>query len=190
MVARAFAGEDVVGEFEAEKAAIAEDEDDKIVDNTLPGWGSWVGDGVSAKEKKRHQGRFLTKVDGIKKNNRKDAKLEKVMINEKRIKKVSSTEPPLLSYISCANTFAERSLPRKSAPSPLRVPTTVRALAASACRTRVADKGDVPGHHQASCAHEARHYHAHVEAYYLETCAYIFCYIHTLGVLRIKSMVY
>ncbi|KIL89573.1 hypothetical protein FAVG1_07153 [Fusarium avenaceum] len=87
MVARAFAGEDVVGEFEAEKAAIAEDEDDKIVDNTLPGWGSWVGDGVSAKEKKRHQGRFLTKVDGIKKNNRKDAKLEKVMINEKRIKK-------------------------------------------------------------------------------------------------------
>ncbi|KAM0275475.1 hypothetical protein ACHAPA_000338 [Fusarium lateritium] len=87
MVARAFAGEDVVGEFEAEKAAIAEDEDDKIVDNTLPGWGSWVGDGVSAKEQKRHQGRFLTKVDGIKKNNRKDAKLEKVMINEKRIKK-------------------------------------------------------------------------------------------------------
>ncbi|KAM0252491.1 hypothetical protein ACHAP5_001139 [Fusarium lateritium] len=87
MVARAFAGEDVVGEFEAEKAAIAEDEDDKIVDNTLPGWGSWVGDGVSAKEQKRHHGRFLTKVDGIKKNNRKDAKLEKVMINEKRIKK-------------------------------------------------------------------------------------------------------
>ncbi|KAF4992434.1 hypothetical protein FGRMN_7179 [Fusarium graminum] len=87
MVARAFAGEDVVGQFEEEKAAIAEDEDDKIVDNTLPGWGSWVGDGVSAKEKKRHQGRFLTKVAGIKKNNRKDAKLEKVMINEKRIKK-------------------------------------------------------------------------------------------------------
>ncbi|KAF4964796.1 hypothetical protein FSARC_7308 [Fusarium sarcochroum] len=87
MVARAFAGEDVVGQFEDEKAAIAEDEDDKVVDNTLPGWGSWVGDGVSAKEKKRHQGRFLTKVEGIKKSNRKDAKLDKVMINEKRIKK-------------------------------------------------------------------------------------------------------
>jgi U3 small nucleolar RNA-associated protein 14 len=89
MVARAFAGEDVVGDFEAEKTAIAEDEDDKVVDNTLPGWGSWVGDGVSAKEKKRHQGRFLTKVDGIKKKDRKDAKLDKVIINEKRIKKVS-----------------------------------------------------------------------------------------------------
>jgi U3 small nucleolar RNA-associated protein 14 len=87
MLDRAFAGEDVAGDFEAEKTAIAEDEDDKIIDNTLPGWGSWVGDGVSAKEKKRHQGRFLTKVDGIKKKDRKDAKLEKVIINEKRIKK-------------------------------------------------------------------------------------------------------
>lgn len=89
MVARAFAGEDVVGAFEDEKTAIAEEEDDKVVDNTVPGWGSWVGDGVSAKEKKRHQGRFLTKVDGIKKKDRKDAKLDKVIINEKRIKKVN-----------------------------------------------------------------------------------------------------
>ncbi|RBR16210.1 uncharacterized protein FIESC28_07042 [Fusarium coffeatum] len=87
MLDRAFAGEDVVGEFEAEKTAIADEEDDKVIDNTLPGWGSWVGDGVSAKEKKRHQGRFLTKVDGIKKKDRKDAKLDKVIINEKRIKK-------------------------------------------------------------------------------------------------------
>ncbi|KAJ4194061.1 hypothetical protein NW755_002826 [Fusarium falciforme] len=87
MVARAFAGEDVVGEFEREKADVAEEDDDKVIDNTLPGWGSWVGDGVSEKEKKRHQGRFLTKVEGIKKKDRKDAKLDKVIINEKRIKK-------------------------------------------------------------------------------------------------------
>lgn len=87
MVARAFAGEDVVGDFEREKAAVAEEDDDKVIDNTLPGWGSWVGEGVSAKEKKRHQGRFLTKVEGIKKKDRKDAKMEKVIVNEKRIKK-------------------------------------------------------------------------------------------------------
>ncbi|KAH6894103.1 Utp14 protein-domain-containing protein [Thelonectria olida] len=87
MVARAFAGEDVVGDFEREKAEVAEADDDKVIDNTLPGWGSWVGDGVSAKEKKRHQGRFLTKVEGVKKKNRKDAKLERVIINEKRVKK-------------------------------------------------------------------------------------------------------
>ncbi|KAK5995003.1 U3 small nucleolar RNA-associated protein 14 [Cladobotryum mycophilum] len=87
LVARAFAGEDVVAEFEREKDQVAEEDDDKIIDNTLPGWGSWVGDGVSNREKKRHQGRFLTKVEGIKKKDRKDAKLEKVIINEKRVKK-------------------------------------------------------------------------------------------------------
>ncbi|KAF7552817.1 hypothetical protein G7046_g7295 [Stylonectria norvegica] len=87
MVARAFAGEDVVGDFQREKDDIAEADDDKVIDNTLPGWGSWVGEGVSAKELKRHKGRFLTKVEGIKKKNRKDAKLDKVIVNEKRIKK-------------------------------------------------------------------------------------------------------
>ncbi|UKZ67713.1 uncharacterized protein TrAtP1_008871 [Trichoderma atroviride] len=87
LVARAFAGEDVVAEFQREKDEIAEADDDKVIDNTLPGWGSWVGDGVSSREKKRHQGRFLTKVEGINKKDRKDAKLDKVIINEKRIKK-------------------------------------------------------------------------------------------------------
>ncbi|KAH0492590.1 hypothetical protein TgHK011_007537 [Trichoderma gracile] len=87
LVARAFAGEDVVAEFQREKDEIAEADDDKVIDNTLPGWGSWVGEGISAREKKRHQGRFLTKVEGIKKKDRKDAKLDKVIINEKRVKK-------------------------------------------------------------------------------------------------------
>lgn len=93
LVARAFAGEDVVGEFEREKEQIAEDDDDKIVDNTLPGWGSWVGEGVSNREKKRNQGRFLTKIEGVNKNKRKDAKLDKVIVNEKRVKKVSKPSP-------------------------------------------------------------------------------------------------
>ncbi|KAJ6442130.1 30S ribosomal protein S7 [Purpureocillium lavendulum] len=87
LLTRTFAGDEVVGEFEREKADVAEADDDKVIDNTLPGWGSWVGDGVSNKEKKRHQGRFLTKVEGIKKKDRQDAKLERVIINEKRIKK-------------------------------------------------------------------------------------------------------
>ncbi|KAI9151777.1 U6 small nucleolar RNA-associated protein [Paramyrothecium foliicola] len=87
LVARAFAGEDVVGQFQREKEEIEEADDDKVVDNTLPGWGSWVGDGVSARELNRHKGRFLTKVEGVKKKDRKDAKLDKVIINEKRVKK-------------------------------------------------------------------------------------------------------
>ncbi|MBC9701769.1 MAG: hypothetical protein H9W83_04265, partial [Leuconostoc sp.] len=88
LIARAFAGADVVGEFESEKRQTMEDEDEKVVDNTLPGWGSWAGEGLSKKARARNKGRFLTKTDGIKVADRKDAKLDKVIINEKRVKKV------------------------------------------------------------------------------------------------------
>lgn len=88
LIARAFAGADVVGEFEAEKRQQIDDEDEKVVDNTLPGWGSWTGDGLSKKARARNKGRFLTKTEGIKAGERKDAKLDKVIINEKRVKKV------------------------------------------------------------------------------------------------------
>ncbi len=88
LIKRAFAGADVVGDFEAEKKQTVEDEDEKVIDNTLPGWGSWVGDGVSKRQQAKNKGRFITKSEGIKAQNRKDAKLERVIINEKRIKKV------------------------------------------------------------------------------------------------------
>ncbi|KAK3349411.1 Utp14 protein-domain-containing protein [Lasiosphaeria hispida] len=87
LIKRAFAGEDVVGEFEREKNETMKEDDDKEVDNTLPGWGNWVGDGVSAREKSRHQGRFMTKVGGVKQKDRKDFKMKGVIISEKRIKK-------------------------------------------------------------------------------------------------------
>jgi U3 small nucleolar RNA-associated protein 14 len=88
LIERAFAGEDVHGQFEEEKAEIEHEDDEKEIDNTLPGWGSWVGEGVSNREKKRHQGRFITKVEGVKKKDRKDFKLKDVIISEKRIRKV------------------------------------------------------------------------------------------------------
>ncbi|KAI1487614.1 Utp14 protein-domain-containing protein [Biscogniauxia mediterranea] len=87
LIERAFGGLDVVGEFEKEKAAIESEDDEKIVDNTLPGWGSWAGEGISNREKNRHKGRFLTKKDGVKKKDRKDAKLKNVIISEKIVKK-------------------------------------------------------------------------------------------------------
>ena len=85
---RAFAGDDVEDEFEREKAAIVEQEDEKIVDNSLPGWGSWVGEGLSKRERQRNsKTKNLVRQAGIKANERKDAKLKKVIINEKRAKK-------------------------------------------------------------------------------------------------------
>ncbi|KAF2674039.1 Utp14-domain-containing protein [Microthyrium microscopicum] len=85
---RAFAGEEDAEEvFEKEKAEIIADEDDKIVDQTIPGWGSWVGEGLSKREQKRNKGKVLVKKEGIKPEDRKDAKLKNVIINQKRVRK-------------------------------------------------------------------------------------------------------
>ncbi|KAI0968162.1 Utp14 protein-domain-containing protein [Xylaria arbuscula] len=86
LIERAFGGLDVFeAEFQAEKdAAIAED-DEKTIETTLPGWGSWVGEGVTKREK--NQRRFFTKKDGVKPDARKDFQNDKVIINEKRVKK-------------------------------------------------------------------------------------------------------
>ncbi|PWY95543.1 Utp14-domain-containing protein [Aspergillus sclerotioniger CBS 115572] len=86
LVKRAFAGDEVVQDFDQEKLDTIKEEDDQVIDNTLPGWGSWAGDGISKKQQKR-QKRFLTKVEGVKPEDRKDAKLSRVIINEKRVKK-------------------------------------------------------------------------------------------------------
>ncbi|EAQ85127.1 hypothetical protein CHGG_09141 [Chaetomium globosum CBS 148.51] len=88
LLEKAFAGEDVHGQFEEEKAEVEHEDDEKEIDNTLPGWGNWVGDGVSNRDKKRHQGRFITKVEGVKKKDRKDFKMKGVIISEKRIRKL------------------------------------------------------------------------------------------------------
>lgn len=99
LVNRAFGGEDVVAEFEAEKDAIASEDDEKMIDNTMPGWGNWAGEGISKRAQKRSKGRVMTKKEGIKKKDRKDAKLDKVIMNEKRIRKVCvllSAELPTL----------------------------------------------------------------------------------------------
>ncbi|KAL2842762.1 Utp14 protein-domain-containing protein [Aspergillus pseudoustus] len=86
LVKRAFAGDEVVQAFEQEKLDTVKEEGDQVIDETLPGWGSWTGDGVSKKQKKR-QKRVLTTIEGVKPEQRKDAKLSRVIINEKRIKK-------------------------------------------------------------------------------------------------------
>ncbi|KAK9242197.1 small-subunit processome [Lipomyces tetrasporus] len=82
LVKRAFAGDDVVREFEAEKKRTIEDEGDKEIDVTLPGWGSWTGKGVRKPQKK-----FVQKIEGISPKTRKDSKLKNVIINEKAAKR-------------------------------------------------------------------------------------------------------
>lgn len=91
LVRMAFAGDDVFEVFADEKKATIEEEGDQVVDNSLPGWGSWAGAGISKKEQRRANSRKTASiVKGVDPKDRKDAKLERVIINEKRSKKVSS----------------------------------------------------------------------------------------------------
>lgn len=79
--------DDVAKEFRKEKKKLIEEEGDQVVDNSLAGWGSWGGAGISKKKQKQNKNRFVTKVKGVAPEARKDAKLDKVIINEKRVKK-------------------------------------------------------------------------------------------------------
>ena len=87
LVRKAFAGDEVVATFEQEKRAVIADEDDKVIDHALPGWGAWTGPGVGKKAQRRNKGKALTKVPGIAADKRQDAKLDRVIINEKRVRK-------------------------------------------------------------------------------------------------------
>ena len=88
LIRQAFAGDEVVASFEQEKQDTIRDEEEKMLDNTLPGWGAWTGTGISKREEKRNKGKVMIKIEGIKKEKRVDRGLEKVIINEKRVKKV------------------------------------------------------------------------------------------------------
>ena len=99
LIRQAFAGDEVLADFEQEKQAAIRDDEEKVIDNTLPGWGAWTGEGISKKEQKRNRNysnknRDVVTEEGIKPEKRQDAKLERVVINEKRVKKVFVPLPP------------------------------------------------------------------------------------------------
>ncbi|KAJ2489462.1 hypothetical protein IWW37_003980 [Coemansia sp. RSA 2050] len=85
LVEQAFAEDNIVeAEFAAEKEAAMDDEAPKDLDVTLPGWGSWGGIGVKPSAK-----RIIRKApegSGVLKQNRMDAKMGEVIINQKQAK--------------------------------------------------------------------------------------------------------
>jgi len=88
----AFAGDSVLSTFTAEKSATTLSEAPQTISTALPGWGAWTGTGISKRELKRSQQAALKHnppitTPGIDPSKRKDAKLEKVIVNEKRVKK-------------------------------------------------------------------------------------------------------
>jgi U3 small nucleolar RNA-associated protein 14 len=96
-----FFGDDTLQrDFEDEKRKAVMEEDDEVVDdpNALPGWGSWTGAGISKKVQKKSLARLKQRlqaggskggivVKGVKPEQRKDRGLERVIVNEKLVKK-------------------------------------------------------------------------------------------------------
>lgn len=107
LIKEAFAGDDVVQEFENEKKHVIEDEGDKEEDVTLPGWGDWAGEGI----KKRKKNKFVRKIDGVvQENRRKDKDKEDVIINEKVNKKNLKYQSGAVPYPFETREQYERSL--------------------------------------------------------------------------------
>lgn len=84
LISEAFAGDDVVSQFEQDKHEMAVNEDDQEIDVTLAGWGSWTGAGTNPRKKRK----FIKKVKGVvTQDKRRDKNLKDVIINEKLNKK-------------------------------------------------------------------------------------------------------
>ncbi len=87
LTAKGFAGDNVAADFASEKALTITEEAASEETSYLPGWGAWVGSGLSKREAARSKGaRTITKKEGIDASKRKDRKLDRVIINEKRVR--------------------------------------------------------------------------------------------------------
>ena len=80
----AFANDDVVQEFLKEKEELVEGDKHVETDLTLPGWGSWAGEGVKQNKKRK---RTVKKLKPEVK--RKDSDLKYVIISEERDTKIA-----------------------------------------------------------------------------------------------------
>ncbi|KAG7817482.1 hypothetical protein KL909_005270 [Ogataea angusta] len=105
LIKQAFAGDDVVTEFEQEKHEVEELEGDKEVDLTLPGWGDWAG-GNSRKKKK-----IVKTINGVvPSDKRKDRNKKGVIVNERVNKKNAKYQAGSVPYPFETMEQYERSL--------------------------------------------------------------------------------
>jgi U3 small nucleolar RNA-associated protein 14 len=110
LTGKAFAGDNIEAEFATEKAAIVDEEAEKVTTTHLPGWGAWVGDGLSKNEQKNKGKKTVTKQAGVQADKRKDKMLDRVIINEKKVKKNSKFLATQLPFPFETKEQYERSL--------------------------------------------------------------------------------
>ncbi|KAF5291439.1 hypothetical protein FQR65_LT01750 [Abscondita terminalis] len=80
VIAEAFEDDDIVEDFQKEKASEIEKSKPEDINLFLPGWGSWGGPGIKSAPKKRTNKRFIIKFPEISK--RKDENKGNLVINE------------------------------------------------------------------------------------------------------------
>lgn len=102
LIKQAFAGDDLIQEeFLSEKQQLEDREDDKEIDETMPGWGSWAGtegdDSWGQRPQKKRK--IIRKVQGVtSKSHRQDRGKEKVIINETVVKAASKYQADKIPY--------------------------------------------------------------------------------------------
>merc|ERR1712142_1152222 len=94
IIAEAFADDDVVESFKAEKAALIEAKKPKDIDLTLPGWGEWGGGGLMPSKRKRK--RFTIKAPPAEK--RRDENRKHLIINADKDSKIRAHKVAKLPY--------------------------------------------------------------------------------------------
>ncbi|CAE6450770.1 unnamed protein product [Rhizoctonia solani] len=86
LVAMAFAGDNVIEDFAAEKQRVIEEDAPKEVDTSLVGWGSWGGRGT---KKQAPRPNLIKKIAGVDASKRADAGKKSIIISEKKDKKAA-----------------------------------------------------------------------------------------------------
>ncbi|KAK0220989.1 Utp14-domain-containing protein [Armillaria nabsnona] len=107
LVKMAFAGDNVVQEFEELKRREIEADAPKEVDTTLPGWGSWGGAGTRKAPPKPS---LIKKIAGVNAANRADHGKGHVIISEKRDKKAAKYLVKDLPYPYTSKAQFERGM--------------------------------------------------------------------------------
>ncbi|KAF8079316.1 Utp14-domain-containing protein [Lyophyllum atratum] len=109
LVALAFAGDNVVHEFEELKKRELAADAPREVDTTIPGWGSWGGTGTRAAPPKPHR---IKKIAGIDPTTRADYGKAHVIISEKRDKKAAKYLVKDLPYPYTSKAQFEKTMER------------------------------------------------------------------------------
>jgi len=107
LVALAFAGDNVVQDFQAAKQREIQADAPTEIDTTLPGWGAWGGAGLRKKASKPH---LIKKVAGVDPKSRADYGKNHVVISERSDKKAAKYLTTDLPYPYTSKAQYERSL--------------------------------------------------------------------------------